>query len=91
MLPEDLGLRRWSKADIVGGDAELNGRILRDVLSGQKGAPRDAVLANAAAALVAGDAARDLPAGVTLAARAIDQGAALEKLERLCAMTQGAR
>jgi anthranilate phosphoribosyltransferase len=91
MLPEDLGLRRWAKGDIVGGDAELNGRILRDVLSGQKGGPRDAVLANAAAALVAGDAARDLPAAVPLAARAIDDGSALDKLDRLVAMTQEAR
>jgi anthranilate phosphoribosyltransferase len=91
MLPEDLGLRRWTKADIMGGDAEVNGRILRDVLSGQQGAPREAVLANAAAALVAGDAARDLRAGVALAARSIDDGAALDKLERLRAMTREAR
>jgi anthranilate phosphoribosyltransferase len=88
MLPEDLGLRRWKAADIVGGDAELNGRILRDVLGGQQGAPRDAVLANAAAALVCGEAAADLPSGVRLAAEAIDRGAALDKLDRLCALSQ---
>ena len=83
MLPEDVGLRRWTVKDIVGGDAALNARILRDVLGGQKGAPRDAVLANAAAALVAGGAATDLRHGVRLAAESIDHGAALEKLERL--------
>jgi anthranilate phosphoribosyltransferase len=91
MLPEDLGVHRWSKQDIVGGDAELNGRILRDVLGGQKGAPRDAVVVNAAAALVAGEAAGDLGEGVRLAAEAIDHGAALDKLDRLCAMTQEVR
>jgi len=86
-LPEDLGLRRWEKAEIVGGDAARNAAVLKDVLSGQKGAPRDAVLANAAAALVAGGAARDLVAGVRLAAEALDSGAALDKLERLRALS----
>jgi len=87
VLPEDLGVHRWTKRDLQGGDAEMNGRILRDVLEGQKGGPRDAVLANAAAALVAGEAASDLCEGVRLAAKTIDHGAALEKLERLRAMS----
>jgi anthranilate phosphoribosyltransferase len=83
MLPEDLGVRRWTAGDLVGGDAALNGRILCDVLGGQKGAPRDAVLANAAAALVAGGAAGDLRTGVRMAAEAVDRGAAAEKLAQL--------
>jgi anthranilate phosphoribosyltransferase len=83
ILPEDVGLRRWDKAEIRGGDADRNAVILRDVLSGQAGAPRDAVLANAAAALVAAGAANDLRSGVTLAARAIDTGAAMAKMEEL--------
>jgi anthranilate phosphoribosyltransferase len=90
MLPEDMGLRRWEKADILGGDAERNSAILRDVLSGTKGAPRDAVLANAAAALVVAGAAQDLPAGVRIAATAVDSGAALDKLERMRALSQAA-
>ena len=89
MLPEDLGLRRWDKAEIVGGDSARNAVILKDVLSGQKGAPRDAVLANAAAALVAGGAAIDLVSGVRVAADSIDRGAALEKLERLRVLSSG--
>jgi anthranilate phosphoribosyltransferase len=83
ILPEDVGLRRWDKAEIRGGDAEQNAVILTDVLSGQHGAPRDAVLANAAAALVAAGAADDLREGVKLAARAIDSGAAMAKMEEL--------
>lgn len=83
VLPGDLGLGQWTKADIAGGDAEHNAAIVRDVLAGQKGARRDAVLANAAAALVAGGAAPDLRAGISLAARSIDQGAATAKLEQL--------
>jgi anthranilate phosphoribosyltransferase len=90
MLPEDLGLQRHPEAAIAGGDAQRNAAILRDVLAGQKGAPRDAVLANAAAALVCAGAAPDLRAGVTLAAEAIDRGAAAEKLARLVAATRGA-
>jgi anthranilate phosphoribosyltransferase len=89
MMPEDVGVGRWPEAEIAGGDAERNARILRDVLSGQKGAPRDAVLANAAAALVCTGAAPDLRAGVRLAAESIDRGAAADKLARLVAASAG--
>jgi anthranilate phosphoribosyltransferase len=88
VVPEDLGVRRWPENEIAGGDADFNARVLRDVLAGQKGAPRDAVLANAAAALVAAGAAADLRAGVRLAAESIDRGAAAEKLARLAAASQ---
>ena len=87
MRPEDIGLRRYPEAEIAGGDPEQNARILRDVLSGQKGAPRDAVLANAAAALVAAGAADSLRRGVQVAAESIDRGAAREKLTRLAAVS----
>jgi len=90
MLPEDLGLRRWERSELAGGDASHNAAVVTAVLSGQKGAPRDAVLANAAAALVAAEAAPDLGAGVRLAAQAIDSGAALDKLERLRALSSAA-
>jgi len=89
IMPEDLGVARWERAAIAGGDAEQNARVLRDVLDGQKGGPRDAVLANAAAALVAGGAAADLRAGVRLAAQAIDSGAARQKLDRLVSLSRG--
>jgi anthranilate phosphoribosyltransferase len=87
MLPEDLGLPRHELSALAGGDAADNARILREVLDGQKGAPRDAVLANAAAALVATGAARDLRHGVQVAAESIDRGAAREKLHQLAAIT----
>jgi anthranilate phosphoribosyltransferase len=87
MLPEDIGLGRHPESAIVGGDATLNARILRDVLSGQKGAPRDATLANAAAALVAAEAATTLREGVRIASESIDKGAAAEKLARLVKAT----
>jgi anthranilate phosphoribosyltransferase len=90
MVPEDIGLSRHAEAEIAGRDAEWNARILRDVLSGQKGGPRDAVLANAAAALVCTGAAPDLKQGVRLAAESIDGGAAAEKLARLVRATHPA-
>ncbi|WP_242345033.1 anthranilate phosphoribosyltransferase [Anaeromyxobacter terrae] len=90
VLPEDLGLSRHDEAALAGGDAERNARILSDVLGGQKGAPRDAALANAAAALVAAGAAPDLPTAVRLGAEAVDRGAASEKLARLVKATRGA-
>jgi anthranilate phosphoribosyltransferase len=83
VLPEDMGLPRHAESEIAGGDAARNADILRAVLTGQPGAPRDAALANAAAALVCAGAAPDLKAGVRLGAEAIDQGAAAEKLRRL--------
>jgi anthranilate phosphoribosyltransferase len=88
MLPEDLGLARHAETEIAGGDATRNAEILRDVLQGQKGGPRDAVLANAAAALVCAGAATDLKEGVRLATVAIDRGAAAETLARLIAATR---
>ena len=75
------------EAEVAGGDADRNARILRDVLSGQAGAPRDAVLANASAALVCAGAAADLRSGVRVAAEAIDRGGAAEKLSLLVAAT----
>jgi len=85
ITPEEMGLARWPEAALAGGDAAHNATITRQVLSGERGAPRDAVLANAAAALLAANAVPDLRAGVKLAAEAIDRGAAREKLDLLVA------
>jgi anthranilate phosphoribosyltransferase len=87
MMPEDMGLARHPADSLTGGDAADNARILRDVLDGQKGPPRDAVLANASAALVTAGVARDLRDGVKIAAHSVDRGAAREKLLALAAIT----
>jgi len=89
MLPEDVGVARHAEADLVGGDAQRNARILLDVLEGQKGACRDAALVNAAAALVCAGAAKDLREGVRLGAEAVDRGHASAKLARLVEATRG--
>jgi len=88
MVPEDMGLPRCPVEALRGGDAAENARILGDLLDGQKGPPRDAVLANASAALVAVGAATDLRHGCTVAAESIDRGAAKEKLRQLAALTR---
>ncbi len=87
MVPEDIGLKRYPEAEITGGDADRNARILTDVLGGQKGAPRDAALANASAALVATGAAATLGEGVAVARESIDRGHAARKLALLVAAT----
>ena len=89
--PGDMGLRRWEIRELEGGDPARNARILRDVLGGQKGAPRDAVLANSAAALIVGRVADSLREGVAIASDSIDKGGAAEKLESLVRVTRRAR
>ncbi len=81
ITPEDMGVGRQSPDAVGGGAAEENAAALRGVLSGDTGPLRDFTLINAAAALVAGDLASDLKEGVAVAAKSIDSGAALEKLD----------
>ena len=82
IAPEDAGLPRHPLAAIRGGDPTHNALALRRLLGGEAGAYRDAVLLNAAAALVLAGAAATLPAGVEVAAEAIDSGAADDLLDR---------
>ncbi|MBI2851997.1 MAG: anthranilate phosphoribosyltransferase [Chloroflexi bacterium] len=81
--PESLGLPRASYGTLKGGTAVENAAILRDVLGGAPGPRRDVVLANAAAALVAGDKASSLKDGIELARESIDSGRASATLQRM--------
>jgi anthranilate phosphoribosyltransferase len=83
-----FGLPERDPRDMAGGDAETNAVILRAVLSGEIGPRRDAVLMNAAAALVVSGVALDLGDGVSRAAVSIDSGAALRALEALAVISQ---
>jgi anthranilate phosphoribosyltransferase len=83
ITPEKMGLRRADAGSLKGGTARENADLLRDILSGKKGPPRDIVLMNAAAALMAGDKVETLKQGITLAGEVIDSGRALQKLEQL--------
>lgn len=79
--PEDFGLARAEKAALVGGSPQENARITRAILAGEGGAKRDAMLLNAGAGLYVAGKADSLRAGVELAARVIDSGAAAKLLE----------
>ena len=82
ITPEDFGLKRCDKAELVGGTPEENAQITRDILSGKlHGAKRDTVLMNAGAALYIGKKAQSLADGVKLAAELIDSGKALAAME----------
>ncbi len=88
--PEDFGLPVHPFEDILGGTPEENGAAFRALLDGAPGAYRDAVLLNAAAALVVADAADDLKTGVAMATESIDSGAALTKINALATLTSEA-
>ena len=83
VTPEDFGLPRAPLSELAGGDAARNAEIIRSVLHGDPGAPRNAVLINASAALVAAGRAQGFQEGVAIAAESIDSGAAAGKLEAL--------
>jgi anthranilate phosphoribosyltransferase len=81
VTPEAFGLRRAAVEEIAGGDPAANAEMIRGVLGGERGARRDVVIANAAAAIVAAGIAVDFAGGARLAAEAIDSGAARQKLK----------
>ncbi len=81
--PEEFGLPRGLKEDIVGGTPEENAQVTRDILSGKiTDTRRVTVLMNAGAAIYAGGAADTIAEGVKMAADLIDSGKALAKLEK---------
>ena len=88
VTPEECGLRRGDKEEIVGGTAAENAVITRSILNGtDRGTRRDIVLLNAGAALYTLGMAQTVKEGVALAAQSIDSGAALAKLEALKEIT----
>jgi anthranilate phosphoribosyltransferase len=81
--PEDAGLPRAPLGAIAGGDAALNAAALLAVLEGARGAYRDTVVLNAAAALLVAGRVGDLREGASVADRTLASGAALAALDRL--------
>jgi len=88
--PAALGFAPATMADLRGGDAAFNARIIRAVLEGEQGARRDIGLLNAAAALVVAGRVTDLERGVEAAAESIDSGRAVGVLDALVATSQEA-
>ena len=79
----ELGLTPIPSDAVRGGSAVENAGLIRRVLQGERGPAREITLLNAAAALYAADRASSLGEGLALAARSIDSGAALARLEAL--------
>ena len=87
ITPEQFGLKRCTKQDLVGGTPAENAEITKAILSGEKGPKRDAVLMNAGAALYIGGKAESLAEGIKLAAEIIDSGKAMTTLEKLISVS----
>ena len=87
--PEDAGLPVHPFRDILGGTPAENAVAFRALLDGHQSAYRDAVLLNAAAALIVADKVKALPEGVEMARDSIDSGAAKTCLKKLAQITQG--
>lgn len=83
LTPEEAGLTRQPLSEIQGGDAAHNAAALTRLFDGETGAYRDIVLLNAGTALMVAGRVSDIKAGVTMAAQALDSGAAKAKLNAL--------
>jgi anthranilate phosphoribosyltransferase len=89
LTPEAVGLKRYRKEDLRGGDSAYNAAALRMLLDGAPGAYRDTVLMNAGAGLVVAGRAASIEDVVAKAAEAIDSGKAAKTLDRLVTISNG--
>jgi anthranilate phosphoribosyltransferase len=87
LTPEECGLGRHGLASLLGGDPADNAALTRAILQGGRGAPRDAVLLNAAATLYVAGVSPTIRLGVERAADSLDSGRAAAVLERLVAIS----
>ncbi len=89
ICPEDFGLERCAKEDLVGGTPEENAQITKDLLAGKLTGPkRTAVLMNAGAAIYIGGKAETMAEGIKVAEEILDSGKALEVLAELIKVSQ---
>lgn len=89
VAPEDFGFERVTLEEIKTGEPAVNAQILQDIFAGrERGPKRNAVVLNAAGALVVGGKAGDLHEGVRLAEQVIDEGKAQAKLQELVTASQ---
>lgn len=81
ICPEDFGLKRCQKEDIVGGDPKMNAQITLDILDGKQSPCFDAVVMNAGAGIYIGGKASSLKEGMEIAKDILLSGQAKAKLE----------
>jgi anthranilate phosphoribosyltransferase len=80
--PEDFGFKRSPKESIIGGSINQNAQIALDILNGEKGPKRDAVILNSAAGLYIGGIAKTLNKGIDIAESILETGKAKEQLDK---------
>jgi anthranilate phosphoribosyltransferase len=85
--PEEAGLAVHPFEALIGGSPDDNAGAFRRLMAGEKGAYRDAVLLNSAAALVIADKSASLQEGVAMATESLDSGRAMAKVEALAKVT----
>jgi anthranilate phosphoribosyltransferase len=89
LYPGDCGIRTTDLDTLQGGDAKSNAEIVKDILSGKDNGPRkDIVVLNAAAAIIVGGKADDFSSAVQIAGRAIDNGEAINRLEKMIELSK---
>jgi anthranilate phosphoribosyltransferase len=86
--PSDFGLRKVPLESLAGSDSAENARLVRQVVAGDRGPRRDAVVLNAGAALFVAGRVASVSEGIEAAAAAIDSGRAAATLERLVEVSQ---
>jgi anthranilate phosphoribosyltransferase len=88
ITPEQFGLERCKKEDLLGGSPAENAQITRNILSGEKGPRRNAVLINSAAAIHIAKPEITINEGIAIAAEAINSGKANEQLRQFIELSQ---
>ena len=87
LAPEECGVQRWALRGLLGGDPAANAFMIKGIFGGSTGAPRDAVILNAGAALFVAGAVSAIKEGVELAGEIVTDGRATQVLEDLVALT----
>ncbi|MDR2868968.1 MAG: anthranilate phosphoribosyltransferase [Deferribacteraceae bacterium] len=87
LTPEQFGLKRCAKEELVGGEPAENAAIIRTIFSGERGAKRDAVLLNSAAAIYIAKPDLSMNEAMQLADKTIESGEAMAQLERFITLS----
>ena len=87
LIPRDFGMKRHGRDEISGDDAEVNRDIIVRVMKGVRGAKRDIIVINSAAAIAASGKTESIKDGIELAEESIDSGKAGKKLNEMIEFT----
>lgn len=87
IYPQEYNLETCEIEDLIGGDAEENAQIIRDIFNGEKGPKRDVVLLNSGVGFKIAGKTETIQEGIKLAEEIIDSGKALEKLNEFVEKT----